>query len=102
MRRKVSNHVGCVDFDMGIKDLLHIPIAYLGDELEVDGVPLLLALAADLALLLELLPEDVLVEDEPVLVPLGQEVARDLHRVLDVVDLAHVEPVETSNTSEAF
>ena len=65
--------------------------SYLGDELEVDGVPLFLVL---LDLILELLPEDVFVEDEPVLVPLGQEVARDLHRVLDIVDLAHVEPVE--------
>ena len=58
------------------------------DELEVDGEPLLLRVGP-------LLPADVLVEDEPVLLPLGEEVAGDLDRVLDVVDLAHVEAVET-------
>ena len=38
--------------------------------------------------------DDVLVQQEPVVVPLGEEVAGDLHRVLDVVDLADVEAVE--------
>ena len=65
--------------------------SYLGDEFEVDGVPLLLVL---LDLILKLLLENILVEDEPVLVPLGQEVTRDFYSVFDVIDLAHVEPVE--------
>ena len=66
-------------------------LAHLRDKLQVDRVPLLLVL---LNLVLVLLLEDVLVQDESVLAPLGQEVARDLDGVLDVVDLADVEPVE--------
>ena len=38
---------------------------------------------------------DVLVQQKPVVVPLCEEVAGDLDSVLDVVDLADVEAVET-------
>jgi hypothetical protein len=61
---------------------------YFSHEFEVDRVPLLLlgVVAGS---------PDALVKDESVVKPLGEEVARDLDRVLDVVDLAHVEAVKT-------
>ena len=38
---------------------------------------------------------DVVVQHQTVVLPLGKKVARDLHGVLDVVDLADVEAIET-------
>ncbi len=68
-------------------------IPYLGHELEVDGEPRFFGLGAIGARQLVHF-EDVLVQEQPIVPPLGEEVAGDLHRVLDVVDLAHVEPVQ--------
>ena len=38
---------------------------------------------------------DVGMQDEPIVFPFGEKVTRDFHRVLDVVDLAHVKTIET-------
>ena len=66
---------------------------HLAYELQIYGEPLFLFLALGLGGLGGHV-HDVLVQDQAIVLPLGQEVTGDLDGVLDVVNLADVEAVE--------